>query len=442
MRLAGLSAVLALLTTVGLQGCARFHAEGVADVPPGAEATAGPFVDVDPRWSPDGGRIAFLRSTPDRRYQLFLAGSRLDRPMALLEPELLQPDRGLRTNRAGYAAPESISWAPDDRRIAFERLEWFTFENGERLPGTGLWSLDTGSGAVRALALHPTHYGFPYYYYRTPGWSPDERYLSFVGEGINGQRVIFVRDLAAQSAVDAAPLFDGVEDSDWPAWELDEPHRLVYRRRIQRAYFAPAVETLRVMKPGAADPSSAGAIWKLSSAGYLRDSRAHGSAKPRLRAEDFSLRAGNEAWSRDGRSVAFTVTTSANEPSRYEVWVAGADGRKARRISPPNGRGYLSPVWIDADTLGALSPAGKGMDVTLLHLNRAAVSRLGSIASADCDWSPDRRWIVYAPSEGGPTPTGGATTLRLFHTGVEASQTQLVNRRGDNRASTSRRHSG
>ena len=53
-----------------MTGCRR-ESGGLEDLPPGIASTPGVFHDICPRWSPNGSTIAFLRSTTDRKYQLF-----------------------------------------------------------------------------------------------------------------------------------------------------------------------------------------------------------------------------------------------------------------------------------------------------------------------------------------------------------------------------------
>ncbi len=195
----GLGLILASLTL--LAGCRHPKPPGALDVPPGLPAPPGVYTDINPRWSHDGKRIAFLRATPDRRLQLALADAGLSHPRALLEAELVCPDRPYSPGLRRYASPDTLAWSPDDRRIAFARPEWFTFEDGERLPGTGLWALNLTTGRVTPLALHPKRYLSVFYYYHAPQWSPDGRYLAFAGEGINGQRVIFVRRKSAPVSI-------------------------------------------------------------------------------------------------------------------------------------------------------------------------------------------------------------------------------------------------
>ena len=421
-QLSNATSVFCLLNSVFfLAGCARPALPGSEDVPPGLPPAASEYQDVNPRWSHDGSRIAFLRQTPDRSMQLFVADARLAKSTPLLEPELLCPDRGYRSSRQNYASGDTLAWSPDDRQLAFERTDWFVFDDGERLPGTGLWSLELRSGRVAPLVLHPLRYESRFYYYHTPAWSPDGRYFAFVGEGINGQRVIGVRPLAVQSgprgastrsasfAADVVPRFDSYEDSDWPVWGKEG---FWYRQSLRRTFSVLPTETWRCLRPGRAQAKTGGEQWRLEPKAYARE-------RERDAAEQAVPRVGQPVWSPDGNALAFTVTPDANDWTRYELWVWERRTGTAHRGSPNDGRGYFAPVWIDGERLGALSPQGKRFAVVMIATQNSTAQNLGTIASADCDWSPDRSRIVYVGPPATPDSDDSelATTLRLFSTG-------------------------
>jgi Tol biopolymer transport system component len=67
--------------------------------------TAGPRRDVEPRWSPDGTRLAFLSErTPKEKLQLYVMPADGGEPTRLTSLE----------NGAG-----SLAWSPDGARLAF-----------------------------------------------------------------------------------------------------------------------------------------------------------------------------------------------------------------------------------------------------------------------------------------------------------------------------------
>ena len=418
----GRAAFVGLLLLVA--GCGSHRRNVLPKVPPLPAPVPGIYADVTPRYSHDGKRIAFLRATPDRQMQLYVVDEDLERPLALMEPQLLSIDRPYHATLAGYSSPESLAWSPNDREIAFERTEWFSFEEGELLPGSGIWSFDTYTGRVAPLATHPDHYLEVYYYYHSPQWSPDSRYLAFVGEGINGQHTLYVRTLRGQKPEETQRLFDVSDDSDWPAWEPRPlrrvgslspdgiPPGLAYRRGINRSTYSPNTEVLRRLCPGSVEKRSCGQIWKLPVARYT-EITGHAVGKY----ENVAPRFSHLVWSPDGEHLAFTMTPDARDLTRAEIWVIRRDGTEARRISPTEGHGYFAPVWIGNDALGALSPRSDLYAVVTIGLRSHTARMLGLIDTADCDWSPDRTRIIYATPHP-DTPVNGnlPTTLRLFET--------------------------
>ena len=343
--------------------------------------------------------------------QLHVTDEDLERARWLFAPELLCPDRPYSPDLQRYSSPDTLAWSPNDRFIAFERTEWFQFEDGDRLPGTGLWSFDTYTRAVQPLALHAPTYKGLYYYFHAPSWSPDSRYLAFVGEGINGQRVVFSRPLQPGSAKEVTPRFDNYEDSDWPVWQSGAS-ALFFRQGIVHALSVPPTETLRRLTPGNAQAASARELWRIRSSdlkALLPERNKIFAAAPRI---------GHLAWSPDGSKLAFTLTPDANDSRQYALWVINGDGTGARRVSPPDGRGYIAPVWIGEARLGALSPRAAHFEAVTISLRTGRRRPLGQIDTSDCDWSPDRSKIVYAVSRDAQMRDPQATTLRLFETGL------------------------
>ena len=422
-----------ILLNVGT-GCIKQAKLGFNDTPPLPPAKPGVFCDVNPRFSHDGKRIAFLRETPDRRLQLHLIDPNLETPKAILEAESLCQDRPYSPTLAKYCSPDTLVWSPNNQLIAFERAEWFAFEDGERLPGTGIWAFDTKTGRVTPIALHPKLYTEPYYYYHAPSWSPDGKYFAFTAEGINGQRKIAVRPVG-QDAATVTPHFDNAENSDWVCWsprktiEKAEIPLMIYRQGVIKSPSIPQTETLRGIRPGSPDKPFSGEVWRISpselgklQAAEYRDENRAGSTKSWQNQFTVVPRIGHPVWSRDGRRLAFTLTADANDFSRYELWVWSIDTQTAIRVSPLDSRGYFAPVWIDRNRLGAISPDGNRFSVMSVNLTNNRSRKLGTIETADCDWSPDRSQVVYAsPKQNSPIDSDDKTTLKSLDTGIHAT---------------------
>ncbi|MGC8666498.1 MAG: hypothetical protein ACP5VE_00080 [Chthonomonadales bacterium] len=401
-----LGMVLAAAALVHTLGCSRRPVPGTLAIPPGIVRVPGLFRDVCPRWSHDGRRIAFLRRTTDRALQVYVASSDLERVAALEPPEHVSPDRSYDTGLGRIATPETIEWSPDDRFLAVSRPEWFTYEDGEKLVATGLWSCQVRNGARQPLAIHPRRYTRGFCFYRAPRWSPSSRYFAFLGEGIHGETALFVRPLFAVSPTGVLPRFDRYEDVGWPAWS-PQGDRLAFRQGVLRAYTADPIETLRILNPGGTQAFAAAVL--PCGKQYGPNPRIHGIA-----------------WSPDSRRLAFAVVPDGRTLSLSRIYlVPAAPGAAPQVLKLPAENapyGYFAPVWLADRRLGALQVDGAGrfqaviIELPELPGTRVSVRKVCPLPDDDVDWSPDGRWIVCADADG--AQPGAKTTLHLYATGI------------------------
>jgi hypothetical protein len=193
-----------------------------------------------------------------------------------------------------------------------------------------------------------------------------------------------------------------------------EDRILTYCQSISRSANIPFTATLRCARPGSISSTLSGEIWRMTPADYAKQKSV---VERQPKGCIIEPRIGQPVWSPDGRKIAFTLTPDAMDYTRYELWVFSPDDGKATRVSPTDGQGYFAPVWIDSRRLGALSPRGQGFDVVTISLSRNTRRRVGTIESADCDWSPDRSEIVYAmPKSDTPVNGDSPTTLHILET--------------------------
>lgn len=383
------------------------------------------FVDRCPKWSPDGRNIAFLRETTDRKYQLCIADASLRDIQRKMEPEFINPDKPLQTNKTHYTTPDGIAWSADSRHIVIPRLDWVEMERSAPIPGVGLWIFDLKTEKLAPVALH-----YPssdvgklekLFYYRSPTLSPDGKYLGFIVEGVYGARQIAVSAFNAVTPQEVSPRFDNYQDSDWLTWSTHGKTAssiLIFRQTILRTERQARTETLRCLQPGSSDGSLTGEVWRMSPTQASKPT-GFGSKD----SAGVGVRVAHLAVSGRTNRVAFSLTDAPLSPKRWQVWVLDSPKGIARRVSPLDGKGYCSPTWIDETSLAFLSPTKQGFEVFVLNTNNKALRKIGRLPTADFDWSPSKEWIVYAATNAIQSRTDRKTTLKLMPTGISIRTT-------------------
>ncbi|MCA2214219.1 serine hydrolase [Jidongwangia harbinensis] len=181
--------------------------------------TRGPG-DTHPAWSPDGDRLAFLRTPAGGPAQLWMlpsAGGEPDQLTALplgAGPAAWSPDG----TRIAFTAPVDLLGDPATAPVATARLDY-------RSDGTGLHRgrrrhvhvLDVATGRCRRVTDGDWHAG-------EPAWSPDSAWLAFPAAtapdaDVRYRAPVYVLDVTDDTAAPAvAGLADGVGGPlAWPA---------------------------------------------------------------------------------------------------------------------------------------------------------------------------------------------------------------------------------
>jgi TolB protein len=197
-----------------------------------APVASTPAVEFAPVWSPDGGTIAFTRSSPDPGLSelfLFDRSSGEERRLTGLRGQNFAPtfspggdrvafvhgenrrfhvviatlDGTVETDlsaRSGQNADFEPAWSPTGNEIALSRRS----PNGNY----DIWAIDVASAAARRLTTGPAEDS-------RPTWSPDGKQLAFVRGGDGGYEVYAMnadgtnqRDLSNSIAgADVAPVW-------------------------------------------------------------------------------------------------------------------------------------------------------------------------------------------------------------------------------------------
>jgi Tol biopolymer transport system component len=169
--------------------------------------TSGGAVNVDPRWSPDGSRIAFVSTRDSGRFQLFVG----DRVEGTLDASQLIEERESRTPRYYYSSFDhqlSPSWSPDGNSLVYVSNPDIPYGSG------AIWRRSLEAGAEPELVrMEETSWR------ARPDWSPD------------GQRIIYASYLGRQwhqlwittatAAAEPFPLSYGNYDISSPRWSPD-----------------------------------------------------------------------------------------------------------------------------------------------------------------------------------------------------------------------------
>ncbi|MGH2515157.1 MAG: TolB family protein, partial [Ktedonobacterales bacterium] len=273
----------------------------------------------DPQISPDGARVAFVRTTIDRDTYEY-ARTIWIVPAGGGEPRQF-------TARPHDAAPR---WSPDGRTLAFLRapageVKPATVEERDRGKGKPqLWILPVDGGEARQLTMLRHGAG-------TPVWSPDGSVILFAAEAgepddpeaddapLHERRVPRVRHIErvwhrtdghgfnyeTRSHLFTVPAAGGEvcqhTDGDWndgaPSWSPDGTCVAFVSDRTDERWCVPAAQ-----------------VWVL-----------HVASGEQARVTSEERGCGSPSWSPDGRTLAYLADPRRNGTGHADLWVAPAD---------------------------------------------------------------------------------------------------------------------
>jgi eukaryotic-like serine/threonine-protein kinase len=372
--------------------------------------------DISPVWSPDGGRIAFVRQAPS-------GGA------VIVVPSLGGPERRLIDVALHAGMDRILDWSPDGKLLAI--ADRTTTKECE------ISLLSVEGGDKRILASPPAGAICD----NSPAFSPD------------GRSVVFVR-WAGQAVGDLyeIPTVGG------------EAKRLTFDNRQNRGpVWMPDGQSIVF----SSERDGGQALWKIAATGgtpeKLMDargsiiipgvSRQKNSQNPRLALEEtvldsniwrveashssgarslpkrFIASTRQDVWpqySPDGMKVAFASDRSGS----WEIWVSDGDGANAAQLTSFRGRHVGSPVWSPDSRRIAFDARPEGSpDIYSVNAEGGLPRRLTTDSSEDTapSWSNNGRWIYFASDRDGTQqvwkmPADGGQPRRVTKGGGFASR--------------------
>lgn len=377
--------------------CLAPVASGAAEKRPITERDLLAFVWIaDPRMSPDGQRVAFVKVTVNEK------GDGYDTALWLVDTAGNAPERRL------TAGPRDVAprWSPDGSRLAFLRAV-----SDKTPPRPQAYVIDMSGGEAYAVTGLAQGAG-------DPVWSPDGSHLAFTSttkpeepeaqSSLSDVRVVTkatyradnsgYRDPSRKSAVWVVPvpvggpagpprrLTDGQFDEGSLSWSPDSARVLFTSRRAEEPYY----------DPPDADVFSVGLT---------------GGAPTRVASIDGAL--GRAVVSPDGTHIAFSgiengkPTRSYDQPDLFVGDLGGAgdvrnltarydfdiaSGVTGDQHAPRGGRA-ADPVW---------TPDGKGVIVSALERGRANLLRVDIATGATSPvTSGDHEVVSFSASRDG-----------------------------------------
>jgi len=313
-----------------------------------------PADDAQPRWSPDGTKLAFV-SARDREGGLLVSTGGLGADSIFVSSEngdifLIPALGGTATkliDRGAYP-----TWSPDGTSIAFQ-----SNRDGE----WRLWRVAATGGEPRQLTS-----GEPGTFNFHPSWSPDGRWIAYARRSPNGAR----GGLCVIPAEGGDPIQLTEDEGFSPAWSADGKS-LYYSSG--RASAQGVVNLWRIpFDPGAETPPPSQRL----TLGTTSDIGASPSTDDR-RLAYANVQFAPDLWSLDVTSGELRQWTSSDEGEDYPH--LNPDGR---RLLFDSNRSGVTKLWVKDVRDGGLEP----------------FSTPGLASHAR--WSPDGHRIAYQGEEG------------------------------------------
>lgn len=351
-----------------------------------------------PVFSPDSSLVATLSGRGEDCHVLLWPVASADSP----DPEIAER----LSSCYRLSGLSGLDWSADGQWLAIPARDP---ESGS----TVISRLRLADGAIIPLTRSPD----PYHSDERPRFSPNGRWLSF-SRGTRAVRELWLQDLDDPDAAPVKLTNDGQFTSGhdwWPdsktiVFDSDRSgHRALWRVNLNgniELIGARDAQLPSVSANGSIlfqDAQYEANIWRLDLVSGVLD------ASPLISSTKYDSL---PAWSPDGSEIAF----SSNRTGDGGIWIASADGSRARLVyEPPEGRA-IGPTWVDGGTaLLATEYTPQSQRIVRISLNRREVITLETQGANpyQASESPDGQWIYYLAGGDG----GGSHLWRMNATG-------------------------
>ena len=317
-----------------------------------ARLTEGLSYNVEPAWSPDGARLAFV-SNRDGNFEIYVMSADGSNVRRLTDDQ---------------ADDNSPSWSPDGKQIVFTRGGGpCAAAPGAPCPEPDIYSMNADGSNQTKLTSQPNGGAHPV-------WSPDGTRIAFTSRR-DGKSGIFLMNADGSNQ---RRLSNPQEDDFDPAWSPDGA-RLAFSRLRGSAY-------------------------------EIHTMSADGAGVARLTEPGGGNRDLGPAWSPDGRRIAFErhlVNASVSE--NRELFAMNADGGNLTRLTT-HPEYDVEPAWqpVHLGANGKLvftSERDGNPEIYAMNPDGSTQTNLTNNTARDFQskWSPDGSKILFVSDRAGGT---------------------------------------